>query len=93
MQCLPYISLSEAKMRLLANKIIKETVKRNMMVAGQIIVFVLQLAHFILQTGMVANGDILMKGNTYPLHVLQIRFEARSKVAKMTVKYLEAPTG
>ena len=33
-QCLPYTGLSEAKMRSLANEIIKEMVKRNMKVAG-----------------------------------------------------------
>ena len=48
---------------------------------------------FILQIGMVTNGEfngIRMKGNTRPLHVLRIRSEARSKVAKMSIKYLEA---
>ena len=34
MQCLPYVGLSEAKMRSLANNINKEMVNRNMKVAG-----------------------------------------------------------
>ena len=35
-QCLPYVGMTEAKMRLLANNIIKEMVNRKMNVAGKL---------------------------------------------------------
>ena len=49
--------------------------------------------------GMVTNGEfssIRMRGNTRPLHVLQLKAEARSNISKVSVKSLLAfltPTG
>ena len=42
---------------------------------------------------MVTNGEfnsLRMRGNTRPLHILQIKSEARSKVSKISVKCLLA---
>ena len=91
-QCIPYSGMSENTIRDLANHLIAEMTSRGMKVAGM-------FCMGIFSAGMVTNGEhngLRMRGNTWPLHVLQLRAEAKAKSSKTSVKSLLAmlsPTG
>lgn len=89
-QCIPYKGLSDAKVRELANKIIREMVKRKMNVAGKK-VYKNMLLWINSIKGFTTDGEwnsLRVKGNTRPLSVFQVRSDARAKYAQMKLQKL-----
>ena len=86
-QWIPYVGMSDAKIRELANKIITEMVKRKMNVAG---IYVLHANILILLIlGFTTDGEwnsLRTKGNTWPLSIFQIRSDARANFSDMGLK-------
>ena len=90
-QCIPYSGMSENTIRGLAN--IAEMSVRGMKVAGMSGMVITTTKCLCYVPGMVTNGEhngLRMRGNTRPLHVLQLRAEARAKVSKTSVNNLLA---
>ena len=78
-QCMPYTSLSDFKVRELANLIIGEMTSRKMKVAG--ICKCLSIFNFI---GFTTDGEfnsLRAKGITRPLSIFQIHCDVRRKYA------------
>ena len=85
-QCIPYVELSDAKIRELANKIITEMVKRKMNIAGTdnlILQVDSQYLNFYQQDSLRKKSA---KGNTRPLSIFQIRADSRTKFSHMDLK-------
>ena len=92
-QCIPYSGMSENTIRGLANRLIAEMSARGMEVAGMSGMAITTTKCLCYVPGMVTNGEhngLRMRGNTRPLHVLQLRAEARAKVSKTSVNNLLA---
>ena len=84
-QCIPYNSLTDLKVRELANKVIQEMTRRKMKVAGRLLVHLMfnHCNYNIL--GFTTDGEwnsLRTKGNTRPLSVFQILSNARRKYAQ-----------
>jgi len=84
-QCIPYKSLTDLKVRELANKIIQEMTRRKMKVAGRMLVhFMFNHCNYNI-IGFTSDGEwnsLRTKGNTRPLSVFQILSNARRKYAQ-----------
>ena len=84
-QCIPYKSLTDLKVRELANKVIQEMTRRKMKVAGRLLVhFMFNHCNYNI-IGFTTDGEwnsLCSKGNTRPLSVFQILSNARRKYAQ-----------
>ena len=86
-QCIACRSLKDAKVRSIANKVVREMHKRGMKVAGMLYLHKMaDCSHATILLGFTTNGEwnsLRAQGNTRPLSVLQLRSIARSKYCHM----------